>query len=377
MGAKRIITSTESLRRRYNQMLKVAVIGATGAVGQEFIVALNKHKWFQLTQIAASERSAGKKYIDALRDPSSGILRWHNREEVPEYARDMVVSKVSEVDPQKFDLIFTALESDDALAIEPKFAKTTPVISTAAAFRYENDVPILIPGINDAQADLLDIQRKNRGWKGFIAPLPNCTTTGMAITLKPIMDKFGIEKIFMTSMQALSGAGRSPGVIALDIMDNVIPYIPKEEEKVQRETKKILGAMNTAGITPADFRVSCTCTRVPVIDGHTESVFVETKKPAEAEDVKKEMLKFSKNVSIKDLPAAPKDYIIVHDDPTRPQPRIDREINDGLTTVVGRLRKDTAFDNGIKYVLLSHNEKMGSARGAVLLAEMLKSKDML
>ncbi len=358
-------------------MLKVAVIGATGAVGQEFIVALNKHKWFQLTQVAASERSAGKKYIDAIRDPSSGILKWHNREEVPEYARDMVISKVDDIKPENFDLIFTALESDDAKVIEPKFAKTTPVISTAAAFRYEPDVPILIPGVNDSHTELLNAQRKNRGWKGFIAPLPNCTTTGLAITLKPILDKFGIDKVFMTSMQALSGAGRSPGVIALDIMDNVIPYIPKEEEKVQIEAKKILGGFGDSFISPADFKVSCTCTRVPVIDGHTETVFVETEKQADAESVKKEMLDFSKNVSIKSLPTAPKDYIIVHDDPTRPQPRIDREINDGMTTVVGRLRKDTAFDNGIKYVLLSHNEKMGSARGAVLLAELLKDKSIL
>ncbi len=358
-------------------MLKVAVIGATGAVGQEFVVALNKHKWFQLTQVAASERSVGKKYVDALRDPSSGILRWHNREEVPEYVKNMVVSKVDDIKPENFDLIFTALESDDAMIIEPKFAKTTPIISTAAAFRYESDVPVLIPGINDDQADLLKMQGKNRSWKGFVAPLPNCTTTGLAITLKPILDKFGIKKVIMTSMQALSGAGRSPGVIALDITDNVIPYIPKEEEKVQKEAKKILGKFIKNAITPADFRVSCTCTRVPVLDGHTETVFVETVENTEPEDVKREMLKFSKNVSISKLPSAPKEYIIVHDDPTRPQPRIDRELNDGMTTAVGRLRKDTAFDNGIKYVLLSHNEKMGSARGAVLLAELLKDKQIL
>jgi aspartate-semialdehyde dehydrogenase len=358
-------------------MLKVAVIGATGAVGQEFILSLNKHKWFELTQVAASERSSGKKYIDAIRDTGSGILRWHNREEVPEYAKDMIVSKVDDIHPEKFDLIFTAIESDDAKVIEPRFAKTTPVISTAAAFRYEADVPILIPGINDAHTELLNLQSKNRGWKGFVAPLPNCTTTGMAITLKPILEKFGIDRVFMTSMQALSGAGRSPGVIALDIMDNVIPYIPKEEEKVQVETKKILGNMGDSSITPASLKVSCTCTRVPVIDGHTESVFVETSSATEAEDVKAEMLKFSKNVSIRSLPSAPKDYIVVHDDPTRPQPRIDREINDGMTTVVGRLRKDTAFDNGIKYVLLSHNEKMGSAKGAVLLAELLKDRNIL
>jgi aspartate-semialdehyde dehydrogenase len=358
-------------------MLKVAVIGATGAVGQEFIIALNKHKWFELTQVAASERSAGKKYIDAIRDPNSGILRWHNREEVPEYIKDIVVSKVEDIKPENFDLIFTALESDDAKIIEPKLAKITPVISTAAAFRYETDVPILIPGINDNHSELLNIQRKNRGWKGFIAPLPNCTTTGMAITLKPILDRFGIDRVFMTSMQALSGAGRSPGVIALDIMDNIIPYIPKEEEKVQVETKKILGYMNDGSIAPASLKVSCTCTRVPVLDGHTESVFVETKQTAEAQDVKTEMEKFSKNVTITGLPSAPKDYIIVHEDPTRPQPRIDREINDGMTTVVGRIRKDTAFDNGVKYMLLSHNEKMGSAKGAILLAELLKNRNIL
>ena len=358
-------------------MLKVAVIGATGAVGQEFVIALNKHNWFDLTQVAASEKSAGKKYVDAIRDPNSGIVRWHNREEVPNYIKDMVVSKVDDIKPENFDLIFTALESDDAKIVEPKFAKTIPIISTAAAFRYEIDVPILIPGINDNHAELLNIQRKNRGWKGFIAPLPNCTTTGMAITLKPILDRFGIDRVFMTSMQALSGAGRSPGVIALDIIDNVIPYIPKEEEKVQVETKKILGHLNNGSIIPAPLKVSCTCTRVPVLDGHTESVFVETKQIAEAEEVKKEMLKFSKNVTIAGLPSAPKDYIIVHDDPTRPQPRIDREINDGMTTVVGRLRKDTAFDNGIKYVLMSHNEKMGSAKGAVLLAELLKDHNTL
>jgi aspartate-semialdehyde dehydrogenase len=358
-------------------MLKVAVIGATGAVGQEFIIALNKHKWFELTQVAASERSAGKKYVDAIRDPNSGILRWHNREEVPEYVKEMVISKVDDIKPENFDLIFTALESDDAKIVEPKFAKTTPVISTAAAFRYEADVPILIPGINDNHAELLNIQRKNRSWKGFIAPLPNCTTTGMAITLKPILDRFGIDRVFMTSMQALSGAGRSPGVIALDIMDNIIPYIPKEEEKVQVETKKILGYMNNSSIAPAPLKVSCTCTRVPVLDGHTESVFVETEQTAETQDVKKEMEKFSKNVTITGLPSAPKDYIIVHEDPTRPQPRIDREINDGMTTVVGRIRKDTAFDNGIKYMLLSHNEKMGSAKGAILLAELLKDRNIL
>ena len=358
-------------------MLKVAIIGATGVVGQEFIVSLNKHPWFEVKHIAASERSAGKKYIDAIHDKSTGIMKWHQHEPVPDYAKDMMVQNVNDLDPAKVDLVFTAIEADDAKVIEPRFAQHVPVISTAAAFRYENDVPILIPGINDGQAELLNVQRKNRGWKGFIAPLPNCTTTGLAITLKPILDNFGIKNVFMTSMQAVSGAGRTPGVAALDIFDNVIPYIPKEEEKVQAETMKILGRLNGSAINPASMKVSCTCTRVAVLDGHTESVFVETAKDCEPEGVKNAMLKYSENVSIKGLPSAPSEYIFVHDDPTRPQPRLDRSMNDGMTTVVGRLRKDTVFDKGIKYVLLSHNEKMGSAKGAVLLAELLKQRNYL
>jgi len=360
-------------------MVSVAIIGATGVVGQEFIVALDRHPWFEVSAIAASERSAGKRYIDALRDPNTGILKWHQHREVPDYARDMVVKSVNDIisDARKYDLIFTAVESDDAKVIEPRLAEYVPVISTAAAFRYERDVPILIPGINDAHADLLNYQRKVRGWKGFIAPLPNCTTTGLAITLKPILDSFGIKRVIMTSLQAVSGAGRSPGVAALDIFDNIIPFIPKEEEKVQIETVKILGRLVDSYIEDANIKVSCTCTRVPVIDGHTESVFVESINECTPEDVKNAMLRYSRNVSIKNLPSAPKDYIYVHDDPSRPQPRLDRDMNDGMTTVVGRIRKDTAFDNGVKYVLLSHNEKMGSAKGAVLLAEMLKVKDLL
>jgi aspartate-semialdehyde dehydrogenase len=360
-------------------VLKVALIGSTGAVGQEFVVALDKHPWFELTHIVSSERSVGKKYIDAIRDSQSGILKWHNREPVPDYIRNTVISKLDDINPKDFDLIFTAIESDAAQTIEPKLAIDVPVISTAAAFRYENDVPILIPGINDDHVELLKKQKKTRGWDGFIAPLPNCTTTGLAITLKPIITNFGIKGVFMTSMQALSGAGRSPGVIALDILDNVIPYIPKEEEKVQLETKKILGKYDyqSGNIISDDLKVSCTCTRVPVSDGHTEIVFVETTKNADPASVAKHMMQFSENISIKSLPSAPKEYILVNDDPTRPQPRIDREINNGMTTIVGRLRKDTVFENGIKYVLLTHNEKMGSAKGAVLLAELLKTKKII
>jgi aspartate-semialdehyde dehydrogenase len=286
----------------------------------------------------------------------------------------MIVDSVDDINPDNLDLIFSSVESEAARDIETKFAKTTPVISTSAAYRYEVDVPILIPGINDDHIALLDVQRKNRGWKGFVAPLPNCTTTGLAITMRPLLDKFGAQKIIMTSMQAMSGAGRSPGVSALDITDNIIPYIPKEEDKVRLETGKILGKLVDGKIDPAKMKVSCTCTRVPVLDGHTETVFVETATHVDPENVRKAMQDFSNSVSVTGLPSAPKEYLMVNEDPTRPQPRLDREINQGMTTVVGRLREDTVFDNGIKYVLFSHNEKMGSARGAVLLAEMLYKK---
>ena len=353
---------------------RVAVIGVTGAVGQEFVLALNNHPWFEVKQIAASERSAKKKFVEAIRDPNSGILRWHLREPIPEYVKDMIIESVDDIKPENLDLVFSSVESEAARDIESKFAQDIPVISTSAAYRYEADVPILIPGINDDHVALLDQQKKNRGWKGFVAPLPNCTTTGLAITMKPLLDKFGAQKIIMTSMQAMSGAGRSPGVSALDITDNIIPYIPKEEDKVRLETGKILGKLIDGKIDPAKMKVSCTCTRVPVIDGHTETVFVEMASHTDPESVKKAMQEFSSKISVTGLPSAPKDYLLVHEDPTRPQPRLDREINDGMTTVVGRIREDTVFDNGIKYVLFSHNEKMGSAKGAVLLAEMLYQK---
>jgi len=353
---------------------RVAVIGVTGAVGQEFVLALNNHPWFEVKQIAASERSAKKKFVDAIRDPNSGILRWHLREPIPEYVKDMIIESVDDIKPENLDLVFSSVESEAARDIESKFAQDIPVISTSAAYRYEADVPILIPGINDDHVALLDQQKKNRGWKGFVAPLPNCTTTGLAITMKPLLDKFGAQKIIMTSMQAMSGAGRSPGVSALDITDNIIPYIPKEEDKVRLETGKILGKLVDGKIDPAKMKVSCTCTRVPVIDGHTETVFVEMTSHTDPESVKKAMQEFSSKISVTGLPSAPKEYLLVHEDPTRPQPRLDREINDGMTTVVGRIREDTVFDNGIKYVLFSHNEKMGSAKGAVLLAEMLYKK---
>jgi len=356
---------------------KVAVIGVTGAVGQEFVLSLEDHPWFEVTQIAASERSAGKNYVDAIRDPDSGIIKWEVGGEIPEYIKGMTVKKIDEINVAELDLVFSAVESNAARDIETKFAKDIPVISTSSAYRYEDDVPILIPGINDEQAELLEVQKKNRGWKGWVAPLPNCTTTGLAITMKPLYEKYGAKKVMMTSMQAISGGGRSPGVSAMDVTDNIIPYIPKEENKVRIETKKILGKLKDGRIEPADIRVSCTCTRVPVIDGHTESVFVETEKEIDPKNAKETYEQYNKEISVAGLPSAPKDYYAVHEDPTRPQPRIERQVGGGMTTTIGRLEKEELFDHGLKYMLFSHNKKMGSAKGAVLLAEMLYKKDKI
>ena len=356
---------------------KVAIIGVTGAVGQEFVLSLEDHPWFEVTQIAASERSAGKNYVDAIRDPDSGIIKWEVGGEIPEYIKGMTVKKIDEINVAELDLVFSAVESNAARDIETKFAKDIPVISTSSAYRYEDDVPILIPGINDEQAELLEVQKKNRGWKGWVAPLPNCTTTGLAITMKPLYEKYGAKKVMMTSMQAISGAGRSPGVSAMDVIDNIIPYIPKEENKVRIETKKILGKLKDGKIEPADIRVSCTCTRVPVIDGHTESVFVETEKEVDPKNAKETYEQYNKEISVVGLPSAPKDYYVVHEDPTRPQPRIERQVGGGMTTTIGRLEKEELFDHGLKYMLFSHNKKMGSAKGAVLLAEMLYKKDKI
>ena len=351
---------------------RVAVIGVTGSVGQEFVLSLNNHPWFEVTQIAASERSAGKNYLDAIKD-ASGIVAWDVGGEIPEYIKKMTVKKINELDVSQLDFVFSAVESVAARDIETKMAADLPVISTSSAYRYEDDVPILIPGINDEQAELLETQKKNRNWKGFVAPLPNCTTTGLAITLKPLLEKYGAKKVMMTSMQAISGGGKS-GVSAMGITDNILPYIPKEEGKVRLETRKILGKLVDGKIEDADIRISCTCTRVPVIDGHTESVFVETSEEIDPSKAKETYDQCNKDISVAGLPSAPEKYYAFHEDPTRPQPRMERTVGDGMTTTIGRVEKEELFDNGLKYMLFSHNKKMGSAKGAVLLAEMLYKK---
>jgi aspartate-semialdehyde dehydrogenase len=227
--------------------------------------------------------------------------------------------------------------------------------------------------VNWDHAALIDVQRKNRGWKGFVSPGPNCTTVGLAMTLRPLQKAFGVGKVIMTSMQALSGAGRSPGVSAMDVLDNIIPYIPKEEEKVEKETLKILGQIAGGGITPADMKVSCTCTRVNVLEGHTESVFVELGRKASLDEVKAAWRELGSDLPALGLPSAPRRLISYTEDPYRPQVRLDRDAEGGMSTVVGRLREDPVL-GGVKYMLVSHNTRMGAAKGAILVAEYLTKK---
>ena len=356
---------------------RVAVVGATGIAGQQFLAALSGHPWFEVVKLAASERSAGKPYFEAIRDPGSGARRWWCAEEPPAEVLDIEVENAGALDLDGIDIVFSAIDSEPARELEPRFAEQAAVLSTASAFRYEEDVPILVPGVNEAHVELIERQRRARGWRGFVIPLPNCTTMRLVVTLKPIHDQFGIRKVLMTSMQGISGAGRSPGVIGLDILDNIIPYIPSEEEKVAKETGKILGILENGEIRPAVFPVSATCTRAAVIEGHTEAVWVSTEEPCSPEQVRAAFEEFGRDFVGLGLPSAPSRMVTVHDDPYRPQPRLDRDVDGGMTTSVGRIRSDHALDNGIKYMLVSHNTKMGAAKGAVLVAEYLAHRELL
>jgi aspartate-semialdehyde dehydrogenase len=352
--------------------LRCVLIGATGLAGQQFVSALRDHPWFELAGLAASPRNEGKKYVEALRS-SNGMLGWFLPEAIPPNIAAMTVHGAAALKADDYDLAFSAVESDVAHELEPRLAKDIPVISAASAFRMQDDVPLVIPPVNADHVTLVAEQQKKRGWKGFIAPIPNCTTTGLAITLAPLQAAFGVKAVLMTSLQAVSGAGRSPGVIALDVIDNVIPHIAKEEAKVEAETRKILGAPGA----PRDLKVSCTCTRVAVLEGHTEAAYVSLAQKASLADVTHALAHWKGHAWTEGLPSRPSKWIEVHDDPFRPQPRLDRDAHDGMATSVGRLREDAVLEHGFKYVLVSHNTKMGAAKGAVLLAELFKARGLL
>ena len=346
---------------------KVAILGATGAVGQRFIQLLQGHPWFQIEVLAASERSAGKKYKDAC--------NWVMESNLPKEIAEMPVANADVESVEKagnVDLVFSSLPGDLAGAVESEFAALYPVFSKASAHRMENDVPLLIPEINPDHADLIKIQQKARGWKGFITTDPNCSTIQLAITLKPLM-QFGLRNVIVTTMQALSGAGY-PGVSSLDIIDNVVPYIAKEEEKMEAEALKILGNFDGKVVKNADFKLSASCNRVNVKDGHLESVFIKLQEDPSVEEIEAAFAKFKGEPQKLKLPSAPEQPIVVRKEQNRPQPRFDRDTGCGMSVVVGRIRKDPIMT--FKYICLGHNTVRGGAGAGILSAELLVAKGL-
>ena len=344
---------------------KVAILGATGAVGQRFIQLLQGHPWFQIEVLAASERSAGKKYKDAC----NWLLESNLPGEIAE--KPVVHADVESVEKAgKIDFVFSALPGDLAGPVEAEFAAIYPVFSKASSHRMDNDVPLIIPEVNPDHAALIPVQKRLRGWKGFISTDPNCSTIQLAMTLKPLM-QFGLSQVMVSTMQALSGAGY-PGVPSLDIIDNVVPYISKEEEKMECEPLKILGAFDGNKICPADFVLSSSCHRVNVRDGHLESVFVKLDNRPTLEEVEKAFSQFRGEPQKLKLPSAPETPIVVRKEPNRPQPRYDRDAGKGMSVVVGRIRKDPIMT--MKYLCLGHNTIRGAAGAGILSAEYMVTK---
>jgi aspartate-semialdehyde dehydrogenase len=346
---------------------KVAILGATGAVGQRYIQLLQGHPWFQIEVLAASERSAGKKYKDAC--------NWVMESNLPLEIANMTVADANIEAVKKagnIDLVFSSLPGDLAGPVEEEFAAEYPVFSKASAHRMENDVPLLIPEVNPNHLDLVPLQKKNRGWKGFITTDPNCSTIQMAITLKPLM-QFGLTQVMVTTMQALSGAGY-PGVPSLDIIDNVVPYIGKEEDKMESESNKILGSFDGKEVHNANFTVSASCNRVHVKDGHLESIFVKLAKNLSVEEAAEAFRNFKGEPQELKLPSAPEHPIVVKEEPNRPQPRFDRDAGRGMSVSVGRIRKDPIMT--LKYMCLGHNTIRGGAGAGVLSAELAVAKGL-
>ena len=343
--------------------MKAAILGATGLVGQRFVQLLNDHSWFEIASLTGSDRSAGTVYKDAV--------NWRMETQLKQKIGELTVQPT---DPKEVDadVVFSALPSDEALKVEESFARAGyAVVSNAAAHRMDIDVPLMNPEANFNHLSLIDQQRRERKWDGAIITNPNCTTAVLTLSLKPIHVSYGIRKVVMSSMQAVSGAGY-PGVASLDIIDNIVPFIKDEEGKVERETKKILGEAGKS----AGFKVSASCHRVPVIDGHTEAVFVETEKQASPEEIAESMGNFAAEPQKLRLPSAPEKPVVVRQEPDRPQPRFDKAEGRGMAVVVGRIRKDTVFD-GVKYVALGHNTIRGAAGCAILIAESMKSQGYL
>lgn len=341
---------------------RVGILGATGTVGQRFVQLLDGHPQFAITALAASDRSAGKPYAEAC--------AWKLPGSVPHGAREIVVQPIEP--PLDCDIVFSSLPSSVARETELAFARAGyPVISNSSSYRMDVDVPLLIAEINHEHLGLIDVQRQKRGFgKGFIVTNPNCAVTSFAPPLAALDRAFGLKSVVVTTLQAISGAGY-PGVASLDITDNVVPYIAGEEPKVETEAQKILGKFIDGAVIKSDFAVSAQCFRVHVIDGHTASVRVDLKKKATLEDVVEAMRSYE-GLS---LHSSPERFIEVCDEPSRPQPRLDRDNGRGMTITVGRVFPDNVFD--YRFVSLSHNTVRGAAGSAILNAELLIDKGVI
>ncbi len=344
---------------------RVGILGATGMVGQRMLSLLDGHPWFTVTALAASEQSAGRAYADAA--------AWQLDAPMPAWARGMTVKNCTP--DLECDFVLSGLDNAVAGEIEEAFAAAGyPVISNAKNHRMKDDVPLVIPEVNPDHLGMIPRQRANRGWKkGCIVTNPNCSTVGMVCALKPLQEKFGVRKALVTTMQAISGAGY-PGVASLDILDNVIPFIKGEEEKMQSETLKLLGSFAGGKFSDADIAVSAHCNRVHVRDGHLECVSVELEEQASPEEVIAAWRDFRPEVAGLKLPSVPEPFIVYKEEENRPQPRRDREAGRGMTVSVGRLRKCPIL--GYKFVVLSHNTVRGAAGAAIADAELLAAKGL-
>jgi aspartate-semialdehyde dehydrogenase len=353
--------------------LKVGVLAGTGMVGQKYVSLLENHPWFEVSYFTASERSAGKKYAEAVEG------RWHMQTELPRAVKDIEVRSMDKISEAKdsCDFVFSALGSGPAKEWEEKYAEAgIPVVSNASAHRHTPDVPMLIPEINPEHTDMIPIQKKNRGWEnGFIAVKPNCSLQSYMTPLFTLDKEFGLKRAIISTLQAVSGAGY-PGVSSWDAIDNVIPYIGGEEEKSEIEPLKILGKIEGDHIEPrAGLRISAHCNRVPVLDGHLACVSVEFEKKPTREQILDAWENFTAEPQKLNLPMAPKQPIIYREELNRPQPRLDRDVDKGMAVTVGRLRDCNVFD--YRFAGLSHNTIRGAAGGGILNAELLRAKGYL
>ncbi len=343
---------------------KIGILGATGTVGQRFIQLLEKHPWFEVAWLAASDRSSGKKYGE--------VARWKLDTPLPAEIAAMTVSPAIPEGAPK--VIFAALDADIAREMEPQFAAAgCAVISNSSAFRMQADVPLVIPEVNREHLRLLESQSWRKSSGGYIVTNPNCSAIGLVLALKPLAERFGLESVFVSTMQAVSGAGY-PGVPSLDILGNVVPYIKGEEEKLEAETLRLLGTLRGDKVEPLNARVSAHCNRVAVEDGHTESVSVKLSSKAAREEILAAWSEFAP-LSGHSLPTAPAQPVEFAPGEDRPQPRLDRMRGNGMAATVGRLRPCSLFD--WRFTVLSHNTIRGAAGAALLNAELLVSQGIL